>query len=136
MPYSTCHSVLGGIVCHLADNVSFHSQDGEFVWEAELQERLRSAFSWGFLLTQLVAGRLAGILGGKLLLLLGVALAAVLTLLIPAAALVGPYWLLAARIMIGAAQVSFDTREPHLTLGVPRQSPSVFTLISSSLFHK
>lgn len=80
-------------------------QDGEFKWEAELQERLRSAFSWGFVLTQLVGGRLAGVLGGKLLLLLGVVLAAVLTLLVPVAAVRGPYWLLAARIMIGAAQV-------------------------------
>lgn len=55
-----------------------------------------------------MGGRLAGVLGGKLLLLLGVVLAAVLTLLVPVAAVRGPYWLLAARIMIGAAQVSLS----------------------------
>ena len=122
----------GQLACQAA-NVSLCRQDGEFVWEAELQERLRSAFSWGFLLTQLVAGRLAGILGGKLLLLLGVALAAVLTLLMPAAAVLGPYWLLAARIMIGAAQVSSSTLEAQLsTLGVARQSQLIFILIFCS----
>lgn len=76
------------------------------MWPAHLQSRLRAAFSWGFLLTQLVGGRLAGVIGGKLLLMLGVLLAAILTVLTPAAAIIGPYWLLAARIMIGAAQVS------------------------------
>ncbi|ROT83908.1 hypothetical protein C7M84_022912 [Penaeus vannamei] len=79
-------------------------KDGEFVWEAELQARIRAGFSWGFLLTQLVGGRLAGMIGGKLLFLMGASMAAVLTILTPTAAHIGPYWLLAARIMVGAAQ--------------------------------
>lgn len=79
-------------------------QDGEFVWAADLQERLRAAFSWGYILTQLVGGRLTGAMGGKMLLLMGVLLAAILTVLTPTAAAFGPYWLLAARIMVGAAE--------------------------------
>lgn len=85
-------------------------------WDREVQGRVLSAFFVGYLLTQILGGRLADRFGGKVVLGTGVLLWSLFTALTPPAAFLGLGVLFVARIAMGMGEgVTF---------------PSAFTLIS------
>ncbi|XP_040909521.1 sialin isoform X2 [Toxotes jaculatrix] len=73
----------------------------QYPWDSETQGWLLGAFFFGYLLTQIPGGYLAGHYGGSIFLGLGVLGTAVLTLLTPLAAQQGSYWLFALRALEG-----------------------------------
>jgi MFS family permease len=85
-------------------------------WDASRQGLVLSSFFVGYLLTQVVGGRLADRFGGKVVLATGVLWWSLFTLLTPVAAMGGFTALIAARIAMG--------------LGEAVTFPSVYTLYS------
>ncbi|XP_012715143.2 sialin [Fundulus heteroclitus] len=73
----------------------------QYPWDSETQGWLLGSFFFGYLLTQIPGGYLAGHYGGKVFLGLGVFGTAVLTLLTPVAAGLGSHWLFALRALEG-----------------------------------
>lgn len=85
-------------------------------WTPEMQGRVLSSFFIGYLLLQVVGGRLADRYGGKAVLGAGVLLWSLFTVLTPPAAYLGFGFLIAARILMGTGEaVTF---------------PSIYTLYS------
>jgi ACS family sodium-dependent inorganic phosphate cotransporter len=76
----------------------------EFQWNPEMQGRVLSAFFLGYLLTQIVGGRLADRYGGKLVLAAGVLLWSMFTVLTPPAAFLGFGGFMIARICMGMGE--------------------------------
>ncbi|KAL7644551.1 UNVERIFIED_CONTAM: hypothetical protein RMT77_004087 [Armadillidium vulgare] len=79
-------------------------EEGEFVWLPSVQSEVLGAYYWGFVLTQIPSGKLSTIIGGKVLVLIGIVSAGLITLLSPVLASSGAYWLLTGRIFLGMAQ--------------------------------
>lgn len=88
----------------------------ELGWDAERQGLVLSSFFVGYLLTQIVGGRLADRFGGKVVLATGVLWWSLFTVLTPVAAMGGFTALIVARIAMG--------------LGEAVTFPSVYTLYS------
>jgi len=91
--------------CHfLPDN---HTQQaagydqGEFEWNELTNSAILAAFYWGCFFSQVPGGRLADRVGGRNVIGGGIALAALSTFTIPAAARAGAPWLVAARTLLG-----------------------------------
>ena len=76
----------------------------ELGWDVETQGVVLSAFFVGYLLTQIIGGRLADRFGGKVVLGTGVLLWSLFTVLTPPAAFVGLGMLIAARIGMGLGE--------------------------------
>lgn len=79
---------------------------GEFAWDEKTQGIILGSFFIGYVITNVPGGRLAEIVGGKLVYGLGVFLTAILTVISPFAA----YWhlnaFLAVRIAEGFTEVN------------------------------
>ncbi|XP_026867484.1 sialin isoform X1 [Electrophorus electricus] len=73
----------------------------QYSWDPETQGMLLGAFFFGYLFTQIPGGYLSGRFGGSIFLGGGVLGTAVLTLLTPLAAQLGPSWLFALRALEG-----------------------------------
>ncbi|KAL0962446.1 hypothetical protein UPYG_G00340110 [Umbra pygmaea] len=87
------------------------SQDGDqpdgipqYSWDPQTQGLLLGAFFFGYLVTQIPGGYLAGHFGGSIFLGGGVLGTAALTLLTPLAAKLGPYWLFSLRALEGLGE--------------------------------
>ena len=76
----------------------------DFDWSPEQQGRVLSSFFVGYLLTQVVGGRLAERYGGKVVLGVGVVFWSVFTLLTPVAAAGGMIALLVTRVLMGVGE--------------------------------
>ena len=68
-----------------------------------------SAFFYGYIITQIPGGFLAGIVGGKLVLGVGIVMTAILSLLTPLAARLHVGALIALRVLEGIFEVTLDT---------------------------
>ncbi|XP_039595282.1 sialin isoform X1 [Polypterus senegalus] len=90
---------------HSTDNSSNTSRETlrvqQFQWDSTTQGVILSSFFYGYILTQVPGGYLAGYFGGKLFLGLGVLVTAVLTLLTPLAASLGVPYLVILRALEG-----------------------------------
>ncbi|XP_070969973.1 sialin-like [Oncorhynchus clarkii lewisi] len=73
----------------------------QYSWDSPTQGLLLGAFFFGYLVTQIPGGYLAGHFGGSIFLGGGVLGTAALTLLTPLAAQQGPYWLFGLRALEG-----------------------------------
>ncbi|KAK7082379.1 hypothetical protein SK128_002993 [Halocaridina rubra] len=74
-------------VCEYSgDNSTEASQDGDFVWNEYEQGLILGSFYWGYVMTNMLGGRLAEIIGGKIVYGGGVFVTSALTLLIPVVA--------------------------------------------------
>lgn len=71
-------------------------QEGTFLWDEATQGIVLGSFFYGYVLTQVPGGRLAEVMGGKLIYGIGVFLTALFTLLTPPAA----YWSLPALVVV------------------------------------
>ena len=87
-------------------------QTGEFDWSDDIQGVVLSAFTYGYISTQLLGGFLSVRFGAKKTTFWGIALSAFGTLISPLAAIGSPYLLIAAQILNGFGQVSIFSLLP------------------------
>ncbi|XP_067877196.1 sialin isoform X2 [Heterodontus francisci] len=73
-------------------------------WDSEIQGWILSSFFYGYIVTQIPGGYLAGRFGGKLLLGFGILGTSVLTLLTPPAAALSAYCVIALRVIEGLGE--------------------------------
>jgi len=83
---------------------SLTSTSGEFDWDNATQGYILSSFFYGYILTQLIGGRLSEIFGGKHLFGFGILCTAILTIVSPFAARVSPYLFIAVRVLEGVGE--------------------------------
>ena len=76
----------------------------EFGWDPERQGTVLSAFFVGYMLTQILGGRLADRFGGKIVLACGVLLWSAFTMITPLAAMLGFGALILARVGLGVGE--------------------------------
>jgi ACS family sodium-dependent inorganic phosphate cotransporter len=104
---------LATFVCYLDRtniSVAIIPMSAQFGWDPERQGTVLSAFFVGYLMTQILGGRLADRFGGKLVLACGVVLWSLFTLATPLAAGLGFSALLLARVGLGIGEgVSFPS---------------------------
>nr|CAD7404406.1 unnamed protein product [Timema cristinae] len=79
-------------------------QEGEFEWNDVTQGQILASYYYGYIMTQILGGYLAGRFGGKHVLGGGIFAAGIVTLLFPILSRLHVYALIAARIMQGAFQ--------------------------------
>jgi len=80
--------------------------DGPFNWDTRTQGLVLGAFYYGYASMQIIGGMLAQKLGGKLMMLLGVAWTAVLTIVTPPITYVGGFGaIFAIRLLEGIGEV-------------------------------
>ncbi len=112
-------SFLAVFVCYIDRvniSVAIIPMAGDMGWSAEAEGRVLSSFFVGYLLLQVVGGRIADRFGGKMVLGVGVLLWSLFTMLTPPAAYFGFAALVTARILMGMGEaVTF---------------PSIYTLYS------
>lgn len=77
-------------------------------WDAETQGWILGSFFYGYIITQIPGGYIAGKFGGKLLMGFGILGTAVFTLLTPVAANLGAGYLIAVRVLEGLGEVSVN----------------------------
>ncbi len=105
----------------------------EFGWDPETQGRVLSSFFIGYLLTQIIGGRLADRYGGKLILGLGVLTWSLFTILTPPAAALGLTALLVCRIAMGTGEaVTFPSFYSLYSRWVPLSERSRAIALSNS----
>lgn len=81
-------------------------QNAEFDWSETLQGHILGAFYYGYVFAQIPGGILAQKYGGKHVFGVGIFLTAVLTLLTPLAARIGPAYMIGVRVLEGIGEVS------------------------------
>jgi ACS family sodium-dependent inorganic phosphate cotransporter len=80
-------------------------QTADFDWDSKTQGLVLSSFFYGYIVTQILGGWLAGRLGGNRVYGIGVAATAVFTLLTPPLANSSVYLLVAVRVIEGLFEV-------------------------------
>ncbi|XP_053315715.1 sialin [Spea bombifrons] len=88
----------------LSPVVPHNSKGKKYDWDADTQGWILGSFFYGYILTQIPGGYIAGKIGGKLLLGFGIFGTAVFTLLTPIAADLGPGYLIAVRALEGLGE--------------------------------
>mmetsp|Transcript_25907 Transcript_25907/g.66670 ORF Transcript_25907/g.66670 Transcript_25907/m.66670 type:complete len:585 (+) Transcript_25907:161-1915(+) len=107
----------------------------DFHWDKSYQGFVLSAFFSGYMLTQILGGRLADQYGGKSVLAVGVSIWSLCTVATPWAASWGTAPLLACRVALGVGEgVAFPAIHSLIAVGVPRkyQSTSVAAVTAAS----
>jgi len=83
-------------------------QPGPFNWDTKTQGLVLGAFFYGYMTTQVLGGTLAQMIGGKVLMLFGVAWTAALTLLLPVLTDVGGLAaIFVLRFLMGMGEVCY-----------------------------
>ncbi|XP_071512398.1 sialin-like isoform X2 [Panulirus ornatus] len=109
--------------------------EGEFEWEESIQGVILASFFWGYSCTNIVGGRAAEYLGGKLVFGLGIVLSALLTVLTPISARTSTELLIAARVGEGLVQgVVFPAINSMLATWIPPIERSRYNTIVFSGF--
>lgn len=105
----------------------------EFGWEPKTQGLVLSSFFAGYLLTQIIGGRLADRYGGKIVLGLGVLTWSLFTILTPPAAALGLTALLLCRVAMGTGEaVTFPSFYSLYARWVPLRERSRAMAVSNS----
>ncbi len=100
-------SIAAMFVCYMDRvniSIAIIPMSKELGWQPEVQGTILSSFFVGYLLTQVIGGRLADRFGGKLILGFAVLVWSVFTFITPFAALAGFTGLILARIGMGAGE--------------------------------
>lgn len=79
--------------------------DGEFVWDEKSQSLVSVSFFWGYIITQLVGGRIAEWYGTKYMIALAQMTAGIVTVFLPVLARSGIEFFIIGRVLLGLAQV-------------------------------
>jgi len=119
---------LGILICYAdRSNIStaMITMSEQYHWEKSFQGVILSSFFAGYMLTQLLGGRLADRYGGKLVLAGGVTVWSACTVATPWAAQLGVPYLLACRVAMGLGEgVAFPAIHSLISQGVPKSSQS------------
>ncbi|CAG2113555.1 unnamed protein product [Medioppia subpectinata] len=120
--------------------------NGEFDWDQKTQGVILGAFFYGYVLFQVLGGRLAELFGAKWLCAVSLALSSLLNALTPIIARARIYWLLlASRVVLGAFQsVLFPAcyalvakwtpeHERSVVLSLPLIGGNIGTIVTSAL---
>uniref|UniRef100_A0A1I8P2I3 Major facilitator superfamily (MFS) profile domain-containing protein n=1 Tax=Stomoxys calcitrans TaxID=35570 RepID=A0A1I8P2I3_STOCA len=113
-----------------AKNSSSVLPGGDFVWDEATQGLVLGSFFYGYVLTQIPGGRMAEILGGKLIYGYGVLITALFTILTPIAA----YWdlpsLILVRILEGMGEgVTYPAMHAMLAHWIPPLERNKFAAV-------
>ncbi|KYB28805.1 Putative inorganic phosphate cotransporter-like Protein [Tribolium castaneum] len=85
-------------------NKSHQENDGEFVWETDIQGYVLSSFFYGYVVTQIPFGILSKRYGNIYFLGVGMLINSLFGLLVPVAANMGIWWLIAVRFIQGLGE--------------------------------
>ena len=85
-------------------NTSSVSHSGEFDWDEKTQGHISGAFFYGYFLSMMPGGLLAGIYGGKHLFGVGMLFSSMCAVLTPMAARISVYCLIGVRVLQGIGQ--------------------------------
>jgi ACS family sodium-dependent inorganic phosphate cotransporter-like MFS transporter 5 len=85
-------------------NGSLSENDGEFVWETDIQGYVLSSFFYGYVITQIPFGILSKRYGNIYFLGVGMLINSVFGLLVPISANMGIWWLIAVRFIQGLGE--------------------------------
>jgi ACS family sodium-dependent inorganic phosphate cotransporter-like MFS transporter 5 len=104
--YNKSDSINGSDVCSSGDSSGSKSKqnEGEFDWNETTQGVILGAFFWGYILFQVVGGRLSEIFGAKWLCAGGIGMSIIVNLLTPLIARANYYLFLASRVVLGICQ--------------------------------
>uniref|UniRef100_A0A0A1WNA6 Sialin n=1 Tax=Zeugodacus cucurbitae TaxID=28588 RepID=A0A0A1WNA6_ZEUCU len=111
-------------------NTTTPSKEGDFLWDEATQGLVLGSFFYGYVLTQVPGGRLAELMGGKLIYGYGVLITAIFTLLTPIAA----YWnlpmLVLVRVLEGMGEgVTYPAMHAMLAHWIPPLERNKFAAI-------
>ncbi|XP_069162723.1 sialin isoform X3 [Procambarus clarkii] len=102
------------------DNSTQVSEDGEFIWNEYEQGMILGSFFWGYILTNILGGRLGELIGGKIVFGVGVLITSVLTILTPVVARTSTPLLIALRVVEGLGEgVTFPAMNSLMAKWVP-----------------
>ncbi|KZS16615.1 Uncharacterized protein APZ42_017209 [Daphnia magna] len=79
-------------------------KDGEFVWDEKIQSLVSVSFFWGYIITQLIGGRIAERFGTRYMFAVAQMTAGLVTICLPVLARAGTEYFVAGRILLGLAQ--------------------------------
>nr|XP_045614448.1 putative inorganic phosphate cotransporter [Procambarus clarkii] len=118
--------------CPLPDDFDTEgaNNDGEFDWDSQTQGLILGSFFYGYTVTNLVGGRIAEYLGGKVVYGTGILLTSVLTLLSPLCARTSAQLFVAIRILEGITEgVTFPAMNSMLANWVPPKERAKFSTL-------
>eukprot|EP00058_Branchiostoma_floridae_P019282 XP_002604772.1 hypothetical protein BRAFLDRAFT_70621 [Branchiostoma floridae] len=98
-------------------NRTEHNSQDKFSWDPVTQGRIIGAYSYGNVFSQVMGGFLEARFGGKKVLGLSILLSSVLTLLTPAAAVAGEWWLFVVRVVVGFVQQTIEAWQKVFYIG-------------------
>ncbi|XP_078583017.1 sialin-like [Branchiostoma floridae x Branchiostoma japonicum] len=112
-------------------NSTDHTSQDKFSWDPITQGRIIGAYAYGHVFSQVMGGFLEARFGGKKVLGLSILLSSVLTLLTPAAAFAGEWWLFVVRVVVGFVQgVTFPSMFGILSRWAPPlERGRIFTIV-------
>jgi MFS family permease len=105
--YTKSDSINGSDVCSSggsSGSTKSKQNEGEFDWNEKEQGVILGAFFWGYILFQVVGGRLSEIFGAKWLCAGGIGMSIIVNLLTPLIARANYYLFLASRVVLGIFQ--------------------------------
>ena len=89
----------------IENSLFFQSSQGDFDWSSTEQGQILGALFYGNIISQIPAGILAELIGGKMIFGLGIFASSIMTLLTPMLAHHSFFSLIVCRTLIGFAQV-------------------------------
>nr|CAD7405757.1 unnamed protein product [Timema poppensis] len=111
-------------------------QEGEFEWNDVTQGQILASYYYGYIMTQILGGYLAGRFGGKYVLGGGIFASGIVTLLFPILSRLHVYALITARIMQGAFQgVMLPAMHSMFSQWFPPNEQTSFSGIIFSAMH-
>ena len=90
---------------YIENSFFFQSSQGDFDWSSTEQGQILGALFYGNIISQIPAGILAELIGGKMIFGLGIFASSIMTLLTPTLAHHSFFSLIVCRTLIGFAQV-------------------------------
>ncbi|KAG7159931.1 inorganic phosphate cotransporter-like 6 [Homarus americanus] len=103
-----------------ADNTTHPVKDGEFPWGETEQGLILGAFFYGYVLTNMLGGRLGELVGGKIVFGIGVLVTSIMTIFTPVVARASTPLFIALRVIEGLGEgVTFPAMNSMMAKWVP-----------------
>lgn len=115
--------------CSTNDTDDIKSQDGPFTWDESQQGLILSSYYWGYLISQIPAGRISEVFSAKWVMFTAVALNIICTLLTPVAAQIEPLLMFLRCVEGVGGGFSFPAMHVLLSKWAPVEERSTMTTI-------